>query len=190
MRRQLTHKIKSGREVFAGGWNAAIETVDPRTMRYVSSNILRILYLQELGLTWDQPVARKPRYLYQWEEEYPITVEYHVTVTKLETPSFGDIVNDKNDLELIESQSRTKFELTKNHYKNFIKEYPYAFPISKTAIEWGFRHFKYVILDNQHDNYLKCPITGKVYPYDVLNVDYMMHRGYLKLPIDRYVKIG
>lgn len=189
--RHMAYKLKSGGRTQYGGWNAVRETVNPNVLRYVSQHILRIMYLQELGVTWDQPIATKPRTLSNFEEpDYPVTVEYVISVTRLNTVRNNKIEKELDELSQLRVRNRRKslFQLNRLEVRNFLKEFPDALQISRPAIEWGFKHFKSIALDDQNGNFLECPVTGKVLPYDVLNIDYMMRHNRLKLPLDNYWK--
>lgn len=185
----MAYKLKPGGWTLHGGWNAIRQTVNPKVVRYTTQHILRVMYLQELGLTWDQPIATVPHVLESWEKDYTIDVEYVISVTKLQEVPHYEITKEIAELELLENLNNDNlFKISRRRINDFLVKNPNALQISRPAIEWGFKHFKSITLDCQDCNFLKCPVTGKIFPYDVLNIDYMMRWGYLKLPIDKYWK--
>lgn len=145
---------------------------------YATSEYAKLQFIEFLGLTASDIVD---------SDSY----EYEVLVVKLEGLSRYEKLSawGINGYELydqkIEPEIR-KFERTLRRYRREYGEieaieriyrYRGIFPIHKPVIEfmYEYRHEYEFTFDTHRGNYLVCPVTGKVFPYDCVMFHEISH---------------
>ncbi len=160
----------------SGASSVVYPTRNSKALQYMTPTLARVRFLEALGILWDSPVYKhKP-------SDGRENVNYSVTVTKL--VSWVDFTNETLAALRDEQEELYRFNGKFNPFTlegkreviAYFKDNPEYLPASNIAILWALENFGDVYFDIHEANWLACPITGKLFAYDIINIDALVYQ--------------